>query len=126
MRMKGRGMTKRTKNLGLILPTAAEDAAINAGIAADPDNPELTEEFFKNARPASEVLPTEVYNQLMTLRGRGRPRGSVAAQTKDQVTLRLDHDVLEALKATGRGWQTRVNDLLRADIVSGRLQRAAR
>ncbi|MGD9773863.1 BrnA antitoxin family protein [Diaphorobacter sp.] len=119
-------MTKRTKNLGLILPTAAEDAAINAGIAADPDNPELTEEFFKNARPASEVLPTEVYNQLMTLRGRGRPRGSVAAQTKDQVTLRLDHDVLEALKATGRGWQTRVNDLLRADIVSGRLQRAAR
>lgn len=107
------------------MPSAAEDAAINAGIAADPDSPELTDEFFKNARPASEVLPPEVYAQLVALRGRGRPRGSVAAQTKNQVTLRLDHDVLTALKATGRGWQTRINDLLRADIEAGRLRRTA-
>ena len=34
-------MTKRSKNLGLILPTAAEDAAIAAGIAQDPDTMEL-------------------------------------------------------------------------------------
>jgi uncharacterized protein (DUF4415 family) len=27
-------------------------------------------------------------------------------------TLRLDVDVLMALKATGRGWQTRVNDAM--------------
>lgn len=106
----------------LHMPGAAEDAAINAGIAADPDNPELTDEFFKNARPAAEVLPPELYAQLTAQRGRGRPRGSVAAQTKDQVTLRLDHDVLAAFKATGRGWQTRINDLLRADIEAGRLQ----
>lgn len=115
---------KRSKS-GLIIPTDEEDAAINTGIAADPDNPEWTEEFFKHARPASEVLPPEVFAKLVALRGRGRPRGSVAAQTKDQVTLRLDHDVLAAIKATGRGWQTRVNDMLRADIEAGRLERAA-
>jgi uncharacterized protein (DUF4415 family) len=28
-------------------------------------------------------------------------------------TIRFDQDVLDALKATGRGWQTRVNDAMR-------------
>ena len=46
-------------------------------------------------------------------RTRGRPVGSVQATTKTPVKLRLDPDVLEALRATGRGWQTRVNDALR-------------
>ncbi|WP_200843440.1 BrnA antitoxin family protein [Pantoea sp. 18069] len=36
-------------------------------------------------------------------------------------TIRFDQDVLAALKATGKGWQTRANDLLRADIEAGRL-----
>lgn len=55
----------------------------------------------------------------------GRPTGSVKADAKIATNLRLDPDVLEALKATGRGWQTRVNELLRADIESGRLAKAA-
>lgn len=54
----------------------------------------------------------------------GRPAGSVKADAKTATNLRLDPDVLEALKATGRGWQTRVNELLRADIESGRLEKA--
>lgn len=41
----------------VILPTPEEDAAINAGIATDPDNPEWTAEDFARARPASEMLP---------------------------------------------------------------------
>ena len=40
-----------------IIPTPQEDAIINAGIAADPDTPELTDELFRRARPASEVVP---------------------------------------------------------------------
>jgi uncharacterized protein (DUF4415 family) len=52
---------------------------------------------------------------------RGRPVGSMAAVTKLPVKLRLDPDVLAALRATGRGWQTRVNALLREAVGSGRL-----
>ncbi|WP_235514184.1 BrnA antitoxin family protein [Acidovorax sp. Root217] len=50
----------------------------------------------------------------------GRPRGSVKADAKVSTTLRLDPEVLAAFKATGAGWQTRVNDLLLADIQAGR------
>ncbi len=51
----------------------------------------------------------------------GRPVGTVKANAKVSTTIRFDADVLEALKATGRGWQSRANDLLRADISAGRL-----
>jgi len=44
---------------------------------------------------------------------RGRPVGSVKAKPKVATTIRFDQDVLDALKATGRGWQTRVNDAVR-------------
>ncbi len=53
---------------------------------------------------------------------RGRPAGSVAKVTKQPVKLRLDPDVLTALRATGDGWQTRINDMLRAILsLAGRL-----
>ncbi len=55
-------------------------------------------------------------------RRRGRPVGSVAPVTKEPVKLRLDPDVLAALRATGDGWQTRINDMLRASLsLAGRL-----
>lgn len=55
-------------------------------------------------------------------RRRGRPIGSVAAVTKEPVKLRLDPDVLAALRASGEGWQTRINDMLRASLaLAGRL-----
>jgi uncharacterized protein (DUF4415 family) len=54
----------------------------------------------------------------------GRPQGSVKADAKIATNIRFDPDVLQALKATGQGWQTRVNELLRADIESGRLKRS--
>ncbi len=43
----------------------------------------------------------------------GRPVGSVKASPKVQTAIRFDADVLAALKATGKGWQTRVNDAMR-------------
>ena len=56
-------MKTKTK---LILPTAAEDARINAGIAADSDNPELTDEFFAKAKPAKEFFDANTYKALQT------------------------------------------------------------
>lgn len=72
----------------------------------DPDNPELTEEDFRNGRPFLEVFPqfTEAVKQL-----RGRPR---AEHPKVQVTLRLDPEVVNAFKEDGRGWQGRINETL--------------
>ena len=96
-------MTKRSKNLGLVMPTAAEDAAIAAGIAQDHDTVEIT--AFDMAR-------------MQPLRRPGRPK---AESPKVPVTMRVDADVLEAIKASGAGWQTRVNELLRDAVRRGKL-----
>lgn len=98
-------MTTRKASLPL---TDAEEAEIQAGIAQDPDNPEITAERFARMRPAAEVLPPAPYTALT--RPRGRPRADV---TKVPVTIRLDRDVVEAFKATGDGWQTRMNGTLK-------------
>lgn len=49
---------------------------------------------------------------------RGRPLGSKAQAVKQSVKIRLDPDVLAALRATGKGWQTRVNEVLRERFLS--------
>lgn len=54
----------------------------------------------------------------------GRPKGSVKVNAKVATNIRFDPDVLDALRATGPGWQTRANELLRADIAAGRLAKA--
>lgn len=91
-------------------PTDEEEAAIQRGIAADPDNPELTEADFAEMRPAAEVMPDLV---AAFRRRRGRPAG----QSKELVSLRLDHDVLDRLRAEGPGWQSRANALLRKAVL---------
>lgn len=77
----------------------------------DPDDaPELNESFFQHA----DVLDGE------KLVRRGRPKAVV---TKEPVKIRLDADVLAALRASGEGWQTRINDTLRASLqLAGRLK----
>lgn len=49
-------------------------------------------------------------------RRRGRPVGSTRAMKKEAIKIRLDADVLAALRASGDGWQTRINDTLRASL----------
>jgi len=69
----------------------------------------LTEAFFKSA---------DRYDGAQ-LKPRGRPKASM---TKEPVKLRLDADVLAALRASGEGWQTRINDTLRASLkLAGRV-----
>ncbi len=94
--------------------TPEEEAAIQRGIDMDPDNPELGDDFFARARPAREAMPPEVYAALTTQ----RRRGAGLREPKAQVTLRLDRDVLDALRASGPGWQGRANEALRKAVLS--------
>ena len=92
-----------------VLPsiTDEEEARIQAGIAADPDNPEWTEEDFRKARPFAEVFP----HLMESIR---RKRGRPASETpRKVVSLRLDQDVIDKFRAGGKGWQARVNAALR-------------
>ncbi len=54
-------------------------------------------------------------------RKRGRPAGSTKANAKVPTTIRLDPEVLDGLKATGPGWQTRVNETIRTALKRGKL-----
>ena len=86
-----------------------EEMAINVGIARDPDAPELDEEWFRRARPAAEVVPRIVERWRRT-------RGKQKAPTKEPISIRLDGDILAYYRATGKGWQSRINETLREYI----------
>jgi uncharacterized protein (DUF4415 family) len=99
---------------GTVRPTEQEEVAIARGIAADADARELAHAWDSQAKPAHEALPAQIYENLLALkRPRGRPK---AETTKVFTAIRLDADLLSAFKATGKGWQTRVNAALRQYI----------
>lgn len=72
----------------------------------DPDDaPEMTADMLSRA----EVFEGNTFVR----RGRGRPPSDVR---KEQINVRLDPDVLERLRASGPGWQTRINAMLRISL----------
>ncbi|OPF89897.1 BrnA antitoxin family protein [Rhodopseudomonas palustris] len=73
----------------------------------DGENPEWTEQDFANARPPEEILPPEILAQFKNTRGPQK------APTKVPVSIRLSADVVEHYKATGPGWQSRIDETLR-------------
>jgi uncharacterized protein (DUF4415 family) len=75
------------------------------------DSPELTDEELAAMRPMREAMP-EVHAALVASRKRGPVR------QKTLVSIRLDDDVLEGLRASGPGWQSRLNDAARMVIIS--------
>ena len=81
--------------VGTIVPSAAEDKIITRTARADVDAKPLTNAEWRAAKPHARV---------------GRPP---KADAKVAVKLRLDPDLLAVLKATGPGWQTRANRILR-------------
>jgi uncharacterized protein (DUF4415 family) len=85
--------------------------------AVHDENPEWTAEDFTKAKPANEVLPPDLLAQFRAKVGRPRIKNP-----KVPVKLRLDGAVVEALRATGPGWQTRINDLLKRKIVRGKVR----
>jgi uncharacterized protein (DUF4415 family) len=86
----------------------------------DPDDaPMLTKEFFEHGevrvgdkviRPATGYLATDGVRL-------GRP--PLGEQTKRQVTLRLDPDVIARFREGGPGWQGRINAVLRKAVGLG-------
>ena len=50
---------------------------------------------------------------IATYKARGRPAGTVKVDAKQAVTVRYSPDVLAAFRATGAGWQARMNDALK-------------
>ena len=75
------------------------------------DSPELTDAELATLRPMREALP-EVHAALVKARKPGPVR------RKTLVSVRLDDDVLERLRASGPGWQSRVNDAARMMTLS--------
>lgn len=82
----------------------------------DPDDaPELTEDWFERA---------DFYDgDKLIKRGRGRPP---LERPKEQVTLRLDADVIAAIRKSGPGWTGRVNDVLSRSVKTGQFAKAAK
>lgn len=83
-----RGSALDRARVALDAMTEDEDAAITADALLDPDNP-----------PADELI-----------RRRGRP---ALERPKEAIKLRLDAEVLDHFRASGAGWQTRMNEALR-------------
>lgn len=94
--MSGKGATKRDRDRGY---TRADLDEVS-------DNREISDREIAEARPFSEAFPA-----LMESIHRGR--GKQKAPTKQLISIRLDREVVEAFKATGDGWQGRINEALR-------------
>ena len=80
---------------GTRVPNVKEDAVITKAARSDPDAVPYTEADWKKAKVHARV---------------GRPK---AESPKVFTGIRLDADVVETFKASGKGWQTRVNAALR-------------
>ena len=87
--------------------TDKEEAKIQREILSDPDAPEATDEQLAQAKPFAEVFP-DLMESIK--RSRGRP---MVENPRQQISLRLDPEVIAKFKATGRGWQGRINEVLR-------------
>ncbi len=74
----------------------------------DDDAPEWTDGHFRHAQLS--VGGKVVREGVGTWTRPGRPP---SPNPKQQVTLRLDPDVLNLFRATGKGWQSRINAELR-------------
>ena len=67
---------------------------------------ELTAIDMKRFRPAKEALPGPLLAKL-------KVRGSQKAPVKERITIRLSPEVVQPFRATGEGWQTRVDAALK-------------
>jgi uncharacterized protein (DUF4415 family) len=85
-------MPKPSKNKGY---TKADLHAVS-------DNPTWTKDDFAKAKSFDQAFPALA-----------RRRGKQKAPTKKAISMRIDADILDAYKATGTGWQSRINSDLR-------------
>ena len=91
-------MSKAKRDIAL--PAPEEDAAIRAGIAADPDTRELTAEEIARMRPASEVVPHIVERYRRT---RGKQKAPTKSTYQFVLTLTLQSIFATVAQAGRRG-----------------------
>ncbi len=89
-------MSKISKRIAVVMPTMAENKRITAAAKSDPDAQPLSPKQLKAMMPIKAL--------------RGRPRSAAAKQL---VSVRYSPEVLAYFKATGEGWQTRMDGVLR-------------
>ncbi|NDU79957.1 MAG: BrnA antitoxin family protein [Ferrovum sp.] len=80
--------------LGTIAPTQEENVAITAAAMSDPDAMPFTDAEWAAVKPQIRI---------------GRPKAEV---TKERITIRLSRDVVTQFRASGEGWQTRIDEAL--------------
>jgi uncharacterized protein (DUF4415 family) len=95
---------KRSKRKPRALSNA-EERRIQAGIAADPDNPEWSTQDFRRAKLFPKAFPSLAKSR--------RLRGPQKRPKKVAVSLRLTREVVERFKAGGSDWQTRMDEALK-------------
>jgi len=89
-------MSKVSKHAAVVIPTVEENKRITASAKADPDAQPLS------AKQLKAMVP------IRTLRGRPK-----SANAKQLVSVRYSQEVLAYFKATGDGWQSRMDGVLR-------------
>ena len=100
-------MSKISKRPDIVMPSLQEDKAITAAARQDPDAQPLTPKQLKAMVPMRSL--------------RGRPKSETK---KLLVSVRYSPEVLDYFKATGEGWQTRMDGALR-EYVARRSRRAS-
>jgi uncharacterized protein (DUF4415 family) len=74
--------------------------------SARADDAPLTDKELRSARRLRDAEPTLV---AAIKRSRGRPAG----RSKETIHISLDADIVATLRKNGKGWQTRLNEMLR-------------
>jgi len=100
-------MSRMSKRTGTLMPASREDEAITTAAKADPDAQPLTASQLRSMIPMRAL--------------RGRPK---SASPKQLVSVRYSPEVLAYFRATGEGWQSRMDSVLR-EYVTRRSRRAS-
>ena len=80
-------------------------------------SPEWTDPDDAPDLPRAMLVNADVFDgDTFVHRGRGRPKSGAA---KQQISVRLDPDVVAKLREAGPGWQSQINTLLRRALRIG-------
>ena len=87
-------------------------------IVPDDDIPEMRVADFAAAKSLKFNMPAVI--EAMK-RGRGRPKSE---SPKERVSLRINPKIVAAYKATGKGWQSRMNEVLEDGLIRRKKRRS--
>ena len=82
-------------------------------VGADGEVRELDRDDVAKFRAAKDVLPPKLHGELLVMNRRAGVRGPQKAPTKERITIRLSPDVVSSFRASGPGWQGRMDEALK-------------